>query len=86
MRKQCEHGMSKHGYGSHDCRVQGYACWKQVHMYKAALYTANDWSFVLLTRDGNGCQVFSAIGQSTLPSVAAVQLMQTSRESGVKIS
>ena len=67
MRRQCEQGMSKRGYGSHDCQVQGYACWKQVHGNEAMSYTANDRSFVLLTRDGNGCRVFSAIGRSTLP-------------------
>jgi hypothetical protein len=67
MRRQREQGMSKRGYGSHDCQVQGYACWKQVHGNEAMSYTANDRSFVLLTRDGNGCRVFSAIGRSTLP-------------------
>ena len=67
MRRQREHGMSKHRYGSHVCQVQGYAFWKQVHGNKAMPYTANDRSFVLLTWDGNGCRVFSAIGRSTLP-------------------
>ena len=47
VRRQRKHGMSKRRYGSHVCQVQGYACWKQVHVNEAMPYTANDRSFVL---------------------------------------
>src|ERR1700679_2358597 len=64
MRRQREQGMSKHGYV---CQVQATQDGSKLTGRWLRITFTMVRSFVSLTRDGNRCRVFSAIGQSTLP-------------------
>jgi len=67
MRRQREQGMSKRGYDSHVCQVQATQDGSKLTGRWLRITFTMVRSFVSLTRDGNRCRVFSAIGQSTLP-------------------
>src|ERR1700678_585059 len=67
MRRQCEQGVSKHKYGSHVCQAQAMQDGSQLTGIWLHITFTMVRSFVSLTKDGNRCQVFYAIGWRTLP-------------------
>src|ERR1700678_2691960 len=67
MRRQREQGMSKRGYDSHVCQVQATQDKSKLTGRWLHITFTMVRSFVPLTKDGNRCRVFYAIGWRMLP-------------------
>src|ERR1700678_2489083 len=67
MSRQRKQGVSKCEYGSHVCQAQATQDGSKLTGRWLRITFTMVWSFVSLTKDGNRCQVFYAIGWRTLP-------------------